>query len=528
MTTYFGKVDGAAESASGFVRFESTRWGDISLQPNDRKVRVLVGRRGSGKSRYLRAIERDASHSEVNRMLVFPQRDQKIWITQMRWLHRAYPETHERIEAWDKLWGCAIYASIASYLVNFKNPVGTSTNLRLDERDYLAKFCKDQLGSSTVCVPIVYALNHFIKRYQDKSRLESFCAEPFWIEIEDRVLKAISDATPIACYVDTLDDTFAASPAASTDCQVGLLEWILRKALDTHVSNRVHVVVAVRDTVYAALMQTEHAQRYSGDGIRCLDWSRSAADYFLREKIKLLPSEARIGQDQKSDPIKGWLGTSTIQNPVRGGVEEAIADLIVRHTRFLPREIIAIGNDISQYIVAQKETGEAANTDVISDLIMARAHSSSEEALDTVADHMIAMDGDHDRTVISDGFRERVRRAIQDTFINKLKDERFRREVLDDAEAAFVDELGGWRPSADWRLSSLGEVLWLHGLIGYEDETGFSPIVKYFSSSRDLNSDTSGRLPKANYYYLHSSLLKPTKMGIEAKPPVVGVAADDD
>src|SRR5689334_15615252 len=104
MANYFGKVDGATESASGFVKFNSLRWGDLSTSSEERRVRVLVGRRGSGKSRYLSAIERDASSSERNRMLVFPQRNERLWVPQMRWLHQTYSEDHERIQIWSKLW----------------------------------------------------------------------------------------------------------------------------------------------------------------------------------------------------------------------------------------------------------------------------------------------------------------------------------------------------------------------------------------------------------------------------------------
>lgn len=521
----FGSADGGSEGAHGFVHFDE-KWGDLSLRLTDRRIRVLVGRRGSGKSRYLRALERDAEHSDGDhRMLVFPQRDDSVWIEEMRWLHSMYPEPHERIEVWRKLWGCAIYASLASYLLNFVPPSGTSINISSDDRDYLSKVCVDQLDRASVCYPIVAVLNQFLNRYQDRGRLHAFVSDGVWTEIEDRVLKAIAVSTPIACYVDTLDESFASSPAAATDCQVGLLQWIFRKFNDPHVSNRVHVVVAIRDTVFARFMQGEHSSRYHrSDSFRCLDWSDEAATYFLHEKISQLPVTARVSPREKSDPIRSWLGFDEVPNEMREGVRERVADLIVRHTRFLPREIIEIGNVVGRYVARRVSANEPVLPETIPPLVMDEARRLSDGALATAANHMVALDQDHARTVVNNGFGKTVIQAINNQFIPALEDERFTRDALMFAEEMFAEAVGGWKPMAGGKAISLGQMLWLHGLIGYEENAGPRPIAKFFSSTRSLKANYSSDLPEADHYYLHAALLRPSRTNIGPLPPIVEAA----
>jgi hypothetical protein len=523
----FGNADGAAEGAQGFIQLDSS-WGDIGLKAGNRRARILVGRRGAGKSRYLRAMERDAGRQDGDGLLVFPQRDESVWISEMRWLHRTYSENHSRIEAWRRLWGCAVYTSLASFLLNFTPPIGTSINMRDEEREFFRKVCGLHLEVANVGFPIVAVLNHFLKRYQDRSRLDSFLADPVWIELEERVLKAISVSTPIGCYVDTLDETFAASPAAATDCQVGLLLWMLRKFLDPNVSNRIHLVVTVRDTVFASLMQSEHGPRYNNsDIIKCLDWTDDAAEHFLREKADLIPQHLRASQKAKADPIAAWLGFDMVANEMRDGVKERVADLIVRHTRFLPREIIQIGNAVGRYVQGRLEQNAPIEPGEIPPIVMDEAKLLSDAALETATDHMMALDSNHDRTVVSNGFRQAVIRAINNVFIPGLREERFTRAMLVNAEAAFSHEVGGWSPTFDWRSISLGEVLWLHGLIGFEDRTGPQPVAKYFSSTKSLRSHISGELPEADHYYLHAALLGANRIVVGAKPPIVESAAPE-
>ena len=524
----FGQVDGGVEGAQGFIQLDP-RWGDIALEPGNRRVRILVGRRGAGKSRYLRAMERDAAAHHGEGLLVFPQKDDSVWISEMRWLHRTYAEVYERIEVWRRLWGCAIYASLASYLLNFPPAVGTSINLEKEEREFFAQFCADKLDTSKVCFPVVMVLNLFLKRYQDRSRLDAFIADPGWVALENQVLKVIANSTPIGCYIDTLDETFQSSPAAATDCQVGLLVWMLRKSLDPHVNHRIHLVVAVRDTIFASLMQSEHGRRYDrSDLIRCLDWNDDAAADFLHQKVALLSPKVRVAPNAKGNPIKSWLGFDVVANSMRKGRSEKVSELIVRHTRFLPREIIEIGNALAKHVQTCLAEGRRVEPGAIVQIVMNEAKRQADLALETATDHMMALDSHHNGAVVVHDFRHSVIQAIDNAFIPALRDERFTREMLVRANDVFSEAVGGWSPTLERKALSLGDVLWLHGLIGFEDQSGPVQVARYFSSAKSMRSYVSGKLPLADHYYLHSALLGANRIVIGAEPPKAAAADPND
>lgn len=529
----FGHADGGVEGSHGFIKLDR-RWGDIALDPTNRRIRILVGRRGAGKSRYLRAMERETSARREERtgesLLVFPQRDESVWIAQMRWLHRQYPEEAERLDTWRKLWGSAIYVSLATYLINFVAPAGTSINVSQQDREILERYCVDALGTkAAVSYPIVAVLNQILKRFGDRSRLESFLGQASWVALEHYVLKAIAGTTPIACFVDTLDDTYAAAPAAATDCQVGLLLWMMKKFVDPHTTNRLHIVVTVRDTIFAKLVQSEHGLRYDrSDLLTCLDWTKDAAATFFCEKVAGLPSNVRVAPGTKDSPVESWLGFETVPSYLRDHSHEAVVDLLVRHTRFLPREIIVIGNAVGKHVVECLRTKRPVEERVVYQIILSEARRLAELALETAVDHLMALDSQHDSAIVDRKFRESVLQAITKKFIPALKHERFTGDILMSAEESFTAEVGGWSAIFDQKKITLGEILWLHGLIGIEDISGPEPIARYFSSTKSLRSLVSGVLPKANNYYLHSSLLLTDKILLDPKPPRVEAAVSDD
>lgn len=236
----------------------------------------------------------------------------------------------------------------------------------------------------------------------------------------------------------------------------------------------------------------------------------------------------RVAPGAKDSAVTSWLGFDSVPSYLRDQSRETVVDLLVRHTRFLPREIIVIGNAVGKYVVDSLRDKHPVEERVVYQIILSEARRLAELALETAVDHLMALDSDHDSTIVDRKFRESVLQAITKTFIPALKHERFTGDVLTAAEKAFSVEVGGWSASYDQKKISLGEILWLHGLIGVEDMSGPEPIVRYFSSTKSLRSLVSGVLPKASHYYLHSSLLLTDKILLGAKPPRVEEALSDD
>lgn len=538
----FGSVDGAAAGMEGFVEFDAS-FGDISLRPSDRTVRVIVGRRGSGKSRYLRALELDAARPDDNsrRLLVLEQRDSGIVIGPMRSIHAAYPDQFERLELWTKVWGCAIYASIASCLLNIharRQTTAGTVNIELDDLEFFERFLVDNLQGSKASFSVVAALNHFLNAHPNRTRIHQFAFDPVWNEVEDRLLRIIANSTPVACYLDSLDDSYAASPAESTDCQVGLLLWVLGKSADPTVGGRMHVVVTVRDAVYSAFMETEHGHRYDGKRARRLDWSRRAAGQFLDEKVAALDWQFLV-KPKATDPMERWLGTKTLRNPARGNAEESYRDYLLRHTRFLPREIVEIGNKVGVHTRAMSAGSSAKEEDLLH-VILGEATLVGQKALKAAFHDLISMD-DSDRPKsrrdarkagppqARDALTPLMEAAFQNGFLAALKvgarpnmgliAERFDAEYLKRADRGFVRALSGWRPRRGGKDIRLSTVLWRHGLLGFESLGGHQAVDKYFSVSGDFEGNARSELPNAKTYVLHSSLLKQGEFMVSSEPP---------
>jgi hypothetical protein len=118
----FGNPDGSRadleDIIDGFVAFGGNpMWGGIATRADDRGVRVIVGRKGSGKTCYLRRLQ--VSTFEANS--VFSAKiQQDLPTTEMIIQFCELFPGQTLTEAWMQLWRCAIIRSVASLLLRKK------------------------------------------------------------------------------------------------------------------------------------------------------------------------------------------------------------------------------------------------------------------------------------------------------------------------------------------------------------------------------------------------------------------------
>ena len=168
----FGSPDGAAREPGTFVEFDSIlHWQDLALPASDRTARILVGRRGSGKSRYLRRIELDAEDSNV----VFSQPAEFINSVHLKFVHSAFPDRDERLEVWERTWNAAIYSSLCSFLLfHNKIPTGKSLNVSTETKDFLDTKRQKFFWADNRPRPVVQSLNEILRRKSSINTLLSF------------------------------------------------------------------------------------------------------------------------------------------------------------------------------------------------------------------------------------------------------------------------------------------------------------------------------------------------------------------
>jgi hypothetical protein len=66
---------------------------------------------------------------------------------------------------------------------------------------------------------------------------------------------------PICFYLDSVDEHFGSAPRHWLQCQRGLCQEVLELFRDARFSNKLHVVVSVRDLVRSAMLRGENATR---------------------------------------------------------------------------------------------------------------------------------------------------------------------------------------------------------------------------------------------------------------------------
>jgi hypothetical protein len=507
----FGMADGASEDRKTFIRFQGQGdWADLSISESSLRERFFVGRRGSGKSRYLREQERSAS----KKMLVFRQRTDAIGISMLRQLHREFSDPAEREEIWVDLWHVATNLALGSFLLT--SPDVDKGALSERDRHELMDIVSQSLGSVSAPFPIIAALNQILQSTNTQHhKLRERLGQPQWNVLEHLVGKLVSVSSPVAMFIDSLDENFREAPAENGQAQLGLLLYMARTLTDPSRTNRPHLFVTVRDVVYSQFLAHEQGERYVNETHwKVLDWRKGAARYFFEEKIRQLPPTLLLGPADDENMFRRWLGVERIYNPQRD-VEEEVGDFLLRHTRFLPREVVEIGNAICSSIRHKSETP----LDIWS-LVVKQAEHIGERALEVIIDHVVALS---DASFPSHQKRANYRKLIEEAvsaFRSGVTSEVFSRAELEEADRRFMQTCN------DAELSvALSDLLWQHGLIGYmynnEARASGHDVSVFYHAVGGVEGSSAYKLPRQERYRLHASLLSGGRVELDQSVPII-------
>jgi len=343
------------ELYEAFVNIDGTltKEGDTAIP------RVIFGRKGSGKSHYLRALNAlkagDPSVFAFGPSTNPPDHD---WVIRLSIALR-----QSAVPAWGNLWQKAILASTAvTLLYNNGGQRGLGVSEVLTER--LRDSTRAALGMtelpSNVMTPYG-AVRHILSRSGSLERFRKILDRPQWQDLEDQLEPIVAASAPLYFFLDNLDVVEPYAPRPWQSCQRGLLDAIIAMAEDNR-WRRIHVVVALKDTVVQSLFDTVHGHKYVHSPLfHRLEWSTYQSREFLRRKINALPEELLTGRPGSS-PTERWLARSSIQNKVRG-CHENIEGYLLRHTLLLPRDVVEMGNCLCDAIADARVRGRSELTD---------------------------------------------------------------------------------------------------------------------------------------------------------------------
>lgn len=458
----FGTPEGARADLSQFITFEGARqFGGLATRGSDLSARVFVGAKGAGKTIYLRRQHAAASEDPA---LYFTnvQRDCPANEPVMEFTDSF--EGPAQVQAWSRLWRRAITRALVSHILH------SSTLLEAadpEDVEALKEEYTDLLGRHRVAMTIYSQAAEILEAgYFRGPPFRGFLADARWNEIDSLVARNIQQSRPICFFLDALDDGFEAAPRHWLPAQLGLFITLMQLLQDPDIGGRLHITMGMRDLVYAAALQSEHATRYMNEPhIRILEWTSDAIARLLEEKIDRLEDEylLRPGADSL---IERWLGTSTVEN-IAFSVQEPMLQYIIRHTRSVPRDIIQVGNALSQTVEVARNEGLSAVPDhMIRDTVHQMARAFGYEQLKICA-NQIGIDmmpstvtrRGHSSSYLGNTAYERGLAGTLRNLVRETLSDRFESSALDRFTAAGQSEFG--------EGIDVASVLWQNGLLGY-------------------------------------------------------------
>jgi len=496
----FGNPDGSRadieDVISEFVDFGGNpAYGHLATRANDSMVRVIVGKLGAGKTVYLRRLQDFQAHQDSVYADV-PQQGlpkTEVVVKACQWF-----SDRVLVEKWMQIWERAIIRSLASHLLCRPE---LRQQVRDEQAEEIERSYQRLLEDFRRPKSIYSQVRDIINQRQTAHQLSTYLDDPLWDDLEDLLGEVIGQCKPIYFYLDAVDEEFGHAPMYWLKCQEGLFYQVMRLLRDHRLGGRLHVVVCIRDIVMSSVYRSEHAPRYYNEPhIRVLNWDRGSLLYLLGQKLARLPPSLLMRRAASGPPtISDWLGVDGSWPGPDG--EGTIEDYLLSHTRLIPRDIISLGNELSEEVLRAKQAGHeglpaAALTGVVqrcakrfgdSQLAQCANQVSSDLMPENAALHNYSELFTSTQAYIS-GVQEDVR-----SFVRMIGVDRFSR-----ADLVALQEVADLHFE---EATDLASVLWQNGLLGYVDETG----RRRFYSMGDVEQFHFP--PDAATYVLHPCLV---------------------
>ncbi|MBV9448617.1 MAG: serine/threonine protein kinase [Streptosporangiaceae bacterium] len=496
----FGNPDGSRadidDVISEFVDFGGNpAYGHLATRANDSMVRVIVGKLGAGKTVYLRRLQDFQSHQDSVYADV-PRQDlpkTEVVVKACQWF-----SDRVLVEKWMQIWERAIMRSLASHLL--RRPE-LRAQIRDEHADEIEQSYARLLDDFRRPRSIYSQVRDIINERQTAHQLSTYLDDPLWDDLEDLLGEVVGQCKPVYFYLDAVDEEFGHAPMYWLKCQEGLFYQVMRLLRDHRLGGRLHVVVCIRDIVLSSVYRSEHAPRYYNEPhIRVLNWDRGSLLYLLGQKLQRLPASLLMRRPAEGPPtIRNWLGVDGNWPGPDG--DGTIEDYLLGHTRLIPRDIISLGNELSEEVLRQKQAGyeglpPEALTGVVqrcakrfgdSQLAQCANQISSDLMPENAALHNYSELFTSTQAYIS-GVQEDVR-----SFVRMIGVDRFSR-----ADLVALQEVADLHFE---EATDLASVLWQNGLLGYVDEDG----RRRFYSMGDIEEFHFP--PEVGTYVLHPCLV---------------------
>ena len=510
----FGNPDAMRINIDDFINIDG-----VVIRPHKNKRamsdRIIIGRKGSGKTLYIRMLQdaaRDRDffvHGEVHQLSTNTVMDihragqlyTNTRLTRDKDISLVLDARQTLVSFWRLVWDRAFLISLSTLFYSetvlkaeHVNPSVLEAirrvrdGRRISQESFHSRFYELVPDSMTYYSP-ANALRHIGDRLAGPKGFR-YLEDVKWEEIRNIIVECTRLSPPIGIYIDSIDDEYEAAPEPWLLCQSGLFRSVFELMYPAdHMANRIHIVVALRDIVYSALLKSEHGLRFVHDEhIRVLDWSNVHIRMFLFEKLKRLRKKGTLKfPEDTADPVSAWLGFSQIQNAVRN-TEEDITDYLIRHCRMLPRDVVVLGNVIAAEMkkrvgIAGKHFGQNSLRKAVAEVSRMFGRESITICINELMssfDYFYELTRDHiNSETVTLGELRRVFDGRVKSFFDRIRCETF---DFSDLKSSLIDS--GLARNQDFYPHAesyyrFDNILWRHGLLAYQEREGVKLRWKY-------------------------------------------------
>jgi hypothetical protein len=502
-TLPFGNPDGAKaeieDILEGFVEFGENIAGEgLATKNDDLRSRVIVGRKGSGKTVYLRRLQDSASKNDsIYSSKTMFGGDLMQTSEIIRFNNIFNKKTDSISELWTKIWRTAILRTLVSYLLKDNKLSNYLTEI---EKNLLTFNYPELYPEFGTRLSVYSQVSEIINSYTSRNRVVDYLAHRKWAELEKNIEDILQHCPPICFYIDGVDDHFAHAPTHWLICQKGLFYQTMKFLEQPHFS-RLHVIISLRDIVFSSVLRSEHVGRYKNEPhIKLLKWNKQAISYFLEKKIQTLDDSFFIGDVNNGKTLINLLGISHIENTSLG-ISEEIENYVLRHSMLLPRNIVDMGNKLCKAVQNYKKNNHMTTIEeLVRNAVSESARDVGNEQLNICANQLLAnsMPLSAGSWGISNLYT--TSEFMLDTFVEDLKGllvaikyNKFDQRVLNLLKKAAKSKWNG-------QDHNLLTVLWQNGLLGFVDSKS---KTRFFSE----NELQDFKVPKGKITYVFHSCL---------------------
>ncbi|MFY0630781.1 MAG: hypothetical protein JXR05_10400 [Flavobacteriaceae bacterium] len=307
-------------------------------------TRVIFGKKGAGKTLYLRGIRNYLKNIENPDSIYVTDIDNQPpdteLITKISSWYSDKPSLSD--ELWRKIWEVTIVQTTITHILYSKE---LSNNTPSIDKDFFLKKYKKILPKNKAPNNLFNQLTSVIEKFNSAQDLNHYLRSELWGSLLYDFNVLIKNNPPIYFFLDQLDDDFINSPHSWLSCQYGLFNTIFRFLRNNTFGRRLHIIVCLREFVYAYILNGQHGTKYLNDSkIVVLKWNQETSKYFLNKKVENLNKDFLIDPSGENSN-QNFFGFDNVKcKRDKKLYDEKIEEYIVRHTQLMPRDIINIGN----------------------------------------------------------------------------------------------------------------------------------------------------------------------------------------